>query len=210
MMSIGSVMTFGMNKILMAFTSTAAAVFGVYFKIQSFVFMPIFGMNNGLVPIIAYNYGAKKSDRIKKAIFSGVVCAITIMLVGFSIFQLFTRNLLGIFNASENMMAIGVPALRTISLSFLMAGFCIICSSVFQAMAHGFLSLIVSVVRQLVVLLPAAYILSRIGGLDVIWWAFPIAELFSFGLSIAFLRLIIKNQVNPLSEGQDPEKRLLS
>lgn len=210
MMSIGSVMTFGMNKILMAFTSTAAAVFGVYFKIQSFVFMPIFGMNNGLVPIIAYNYGAKKSDRIKKAIFSGVVCAITIMLVGFSIFQLFTRNLLGIFNASENMMAIGVPALRTISLSFLMAGFCIICSSVFQAMAHGFLSLIVSVVRQLVVLLPAAYILSRIGGLDVIWWAFPIAELFSFGLSIAFLRLIIKNQVNPLSEDQDPEKKLLS
>lgn len=200
MMSIGSVMTFGMNKILITFTSTAAAVFGVYFKIQSFVFMPIFGMNNGLVPIIAYNYGARKSRRIKQAIFSGILCAITIMIIGFAIFQIFTRNLLGIFNASENMMSIGVPALRTISISFLMAGFCIICSSVFQAMAHGFLSLIVSVVRQLVVLLPAAYILSRIGGLEAIWWAFPIAELFSFGCSIFFLRYIIKKQINPLED----------
>lgn len=202
MMSIGSVMTFGMNKILIAFTSTAAAVFGVYFKIQSFVFMPIFGMNNGLVPIIAYNYGARKSKRIKQAIFSGVVCDMAIMVAGFAVFQLCTKQLLAIFSASEYMVSIGVPALRIISISFLLAGFCIICSSVFQAMAHGFLSLIVSIVRQLIVLLPAAYILSKAGGLHAIWWAFPIAELFSFACSAYFLRRVIKNQVNTLEENQ--------
>ncbi|RGY99657.1 MATE family efflux transporter [Clostridium sp. AM58-1XD] len=200
MMSIGSVMTFGMNKILIAFTSTAAAVFGVYFKIQSFIFMPVFGMNNGLVPIIAYNYGARKGKRIKQAIFSGIVCAMVIMVAGFSVFQLYTGGLLAIFNASDNMMEIGVPALRIISISFLLAGFCIICSSVFQAMSHGFLSLIVSIVRQLLVLLPSAYILAKIGGLSAIWWSFPIAELFSFGLSVLFLRRVVKRQVNTLEE----------
>ncbi|MEY8337451.1 MATE family efflux transporter [Lachnospiraceae bacterium 62-35] len=200
MMSIGSIMTFGMNKILMAFTSTAAAVFGVYFKIQSFVFMPVFGMNNGLVPIIAYNYGARKSKRIKQAITSGVICAMVIMVAGFIVFQVCTDSLLGIFKASDYMKEIGIPALRIISISFLMAGFGIICSSLFQAMAHGFLSLMVSLVRQLVVLLPTAYILAKTVGLHAIWWAFPIAELFAFVLSSIFLKNVIKNEVNPLDE----------
>ncbi len=125
MASIGSVMTFGMNKILIAFTSTASAVFGVYFKLQSFIFMPVFGLNNGMVPIVAYNYGAAKPDRIIKTIKLSVIYAVSIMLIGFAVFQLFPDRLLAIFNASDNMLEIGIPALRIISLSFLLAGFCI-------------------------------------------------------------------------------------
>ncbi len=200
MASIGSVMTFGMNKILIAFTSTATAVFGVYFKIQSFIFMPVFGLNNGMVPIIAYNYGAKKKSRIYHTIRLSVICAVVIMLIGFAIFQIFPRQLLAIFNASEAMEKIGIPALRTISFSFLLAGFCIVSSSVFQALSHGFLSLIVSVIRQLVVLLPSAFLLARLGGLHTIWWSFPIAELFSFALCVYFLRHVLKNQIDPLSD----------
>ena len=192
MASIGSVMTFGMNKILMAFTSTATAVFGVYFKLQSFIFMPVFGLNNGLVPIAAYNYGARKPNRIMKSIKLSIIYAETIMFVGVLIFQFFSADLLGIFNASDSMLEIGVPALRIISLSFLLAGFGIVCSSVFQALGHGMLSLIVSVLRQLIVLLPAAFILSRTGVLSAIWWAFPIAEIFSGLVSFIFLRHVYK------------------
>lgn len=179
MASIGSVMTFGVNKILMAFTSTAAAVFGVYFKLQSFVFMPVFGLNNGMVPIVAYNYGARKPDRIMKTMRLSIVYAVTIMVAGFAVFQLMPEALLSIFDASEEMVEIGVPALRIISFSFLGAGFGIVSSSVFQALGHGMLSLIVSVLRQLIVILPAAWILARIGGIHMVWWAFPIAEIFS-------------------------------
>ena len=157
MASVGSVMTFGMNKILMGFTSTATAVFGVYFKLQSFIFMPVFGLNNGLVPIAAYNCGARKPDRITKAIKLSITYGVCIMLAGFAVFQLFPGALLGIFSASEDMLAIGIPALRIISLSFLIAGFSVVASSVFQALGHGFLSLAVSVLRQLIVLLPAAF-----------------------------------------------------
>lgn len=198
MASIGSIMTFGMNKILIAFTSTATAVFGVYFKLQSFVFMPIFGLNNGLVPIVAYNYGARKSARIKQAVLVSVIAAVSIMLLGLALFQLIPSQLLNIFNASVNMNAIGVPALKIISLSYLLAGFCIISSSVFQSLGHGMLSLWVSVIRQLVVLLPAAYILSKIGGLSAVWWAFPIAELFSFVLCVIFLRHTKKKEIDGL------------
>ncbi|BFL48257.1 MATE family efflux transporter [Lactonifactor longoviformis] len=198
MASIGSIMTFGMNKILIAFTSTATAVFGVYFKLQSFVFMPIFGLNNGLVPIVAYNYGARKSARIKQAVLASVIAAVSIMLLGLALFQLIPSQLLNIFNASDNMNAIGVPALKIISLSYLLAGFCIISSSVFQSLGHGMLSLWVSVIRQLVVLLPAAYILSKIGGLSAVWWAFPIAELFSFVLCVIFLRHTKKKEIDTL------------
>ena len=200
MASIGSVMTFGMNKILIAFTSTATAVFGVYFKLQSFVFMPIFGLNNGLVPIVAYNYGARKSSRIKQAVLVSVIAAVSIMLIGLALFQLIPSQLLNIFNASDNMTAIGVPALRIISLSYLLAGFCIISSSVFQSLGHGMLSLWVSVIRQLVVLLPAAYLLSRVGGLSAVWWAFPIAELFSFVLCVLFLRHTKKKEIDTLEQ----------
>ncbi len=196
--SIGSVMTFGMNKILMVFTSTATAVFGVYFKLQSFIFMPVFGLNNGMVPIIAYNYGARKPERIKKTIALSTTYAVGIMVVGLLIFQFATTPLLRIFNASDEMLAIGVPALRIISFSFLGAGFGITASSVFQATGHGFLSLAVSVIRQLLVLLPVAYILSKIGGLEVLWWSFPIAEVFAAAVSAVFLRYVYKKEINPL------------
>ena len=200
MASIGSVMTFGMNKILIAFTSTATAVFGVYFKIQSFVFMPVFGLNNGMVPIIAYNYGARKNKRIMETIRDSVFVAAAIMLAGLAVFQLMPDKLLGIFNASEEMMSIGEPALRIISVSFLLAGFNIVSSSIFQALGHGVLSLIVSVVRQLFVLLPVAFLFSRTAGLQAIWWSFPIAELVAFALCAAFLRKIKRTKIDPLGQ----------
>ena len=198
MASIGSVMTFGVNKILMAFSSTAAAVFGVYFKLQSFVFMPVFGLNNGMVPIVAYNYGARKPDRIMKTMRLSIVYAVTIMVAGFAVFQLMPEALLSIFDASEEMVEIGVPALRIISFSFLGAGFGIVSSSVFQALGHGMLSLIVSVLRQLIVILPAAWILARIGGIHMVWWAFPIAEIFSALVCFLFVKKVYRNEIKPL------------
>lgn len=200
MASITSVMTFGMNKILLAFTSTATAVFGVYFKLQSFIFMPVMGLNNGMVPIIAYNYGAQKKDRLVKTIKLSMLYAVGLMILGFLVFQLFPGALLSIFNASPDMLAIGTVALRIISLSFLFAGFCIISLSVFQALGNAVLSLIVSVARQLVVLLPAAYLLSLTGNLDAIWWSFPIAEIASVLFSAAFLRRIYHQKILPISD----------
>ena len=200
MSSIGSVMTFGMNKILIAFSTTATAVFGVYFKLQSFVFMPIFGMNNGMVPIVAYNYGARKPDRMIKTVKLSICYATGIMVIGFVVFQLFTGPLLRIFNASDHMLAIGIPALRTISFSFLLAGFCVISSSLFQALSHGVLSLIVSLVRQLVILLPLAYLLSLTGNLNLIWLAFPCAELVSCALCALFIRYVYRKQIKPLEQ----------
>ena len=200
MASIGSIMTFGINKILIAFSSTATAVFGVYFKLQSFVFMPVFGLNNGTVPIIAYNYGAGKPDRITGTIKLAAVYATTIMLCGFAVFQLMPDKLLMIFSASDVMLSIGIPALRIISISFLLAGFSVVCSSVLQALGHGVLSLAVSVIRQLVVLLPVAFVLSRVRGLDAVWWAFPIAELFAVTLSALFLRRVFRREVEPLKK----------
>ena len=193
MQSISSVMTFGMNKILFVFTPTATAVFGAYFKIQSFVFMPIFGLNNGMVPIISYNYGAARPQRVWKTIRLSNITAMVIMVVGFTIFQLFPSTLLELFDASETMLAIGVPALRIISVSFLLAGFCIIAGSVFQAIGNPVYSLIVSVCRQMVVLLPVAWLLSRTGRLELVWWSFPIAEVMSFTLSTIFLRRTVKS-----------------
>lgn len=192
MQSIGSVMTFGLNKILMSFTETATAVFGAYFKLQSFVFMPVFGLNNGMVPIIAYNYGAKNPDRVKSTIKIAIISAVAIMSAGAAVFQIIPDVLLSFFNASENMLAIGVPALRTISLSFFLAGFCMIASSVCQAIGNPFYSLIVSVCRQLVVLLPVAWLLSQTGKLEMVWWAYPFAELFSLTLSAIFLGKTMK------------------
>lgn len=198
MASIGSVMTFGINKILMAFTSTAAAVFGVYFKLQSFVFMPVFGLNNGMVPIVAYNYGARKPERIMKTMRLSIIYAVSIMVVGFAVFQLVPEALLAIFDASEEMVEIGVPALRIISFSFLGAGFGIVSSSVFQALGHGMLSLIVSVLRQLIVILPTAWILARVGGLHMVWWAFPIAEIFSALVCFIFVKRVYRKEIKPL------------
>ena len=196
--SIGSVMTYGMNRILMGFSSTATAVFGVYFKLQSFIFMPVFGLNNGMVPIIAYNYGAKKKDRMLKTMKLAIAYAVSIMFVGFLIMQIFPAQLFSLFEASEEMLAIGVPALRYISISFLFAGFCIIAGSTFQALGNGILSMIVSVARQLVVLLPVAYLFSLTGNLNLIWLSFPIAELMSVALSGFFLYRIYQKVIKPL------------
>ncbi len=187
MQSIASVMTYGLNQILMAFTETAAAVFGVYFKLQSFVFMPIFGLNNGMVPIIAYNLGANKKDRMRKTIKLSIIYAVSLMFLGMLVMQIFPQQLLAIFDASESMMSIGVTALRIISLNFLLAGFCIIVTSVFQAIGNGLISMFVSIARQLVVLLPAAFLLSKLGNVNYVWFAFPISELASFGLCLGFL-----------------------
>ena len=203
MMGIGSVMTFGMNKILFVFTPTATAVFGAYFKIQSFVFMPIFGLNNGMVPIISYNYGAARPQRVWKTIRLSNITAMVIMVVGFTIFQLFPSTLLELFDASETMLAIGVPALRIISVSFLLAGFCIIAGSVFQAIGNPVYSLFVSVCRQMVVLLPVAWLLSRTGRLELVWWSFPIAEVMSFTLSTIFLRRTVKSANEVMNSSAD-------
>lgn len=200
MQAIGSLMTYGMNRILISFTSTATAVFGVYYKLQSFVFMPIFGMNNGLVPILAYNYGAGKKERFMKAMKLGIMYAVGAMLIGLAIFQLIPDKLLRLFEASETMIAIGVPALRIISVSYLLAGFCIICGTVFQALGCAVYSMVVSIARQLVVLLPAAYLLSLSGNLNYVWWAFPIAELMSLCVTIIFLIRINRKIISRIGE----------
>ena len=199
MMAIGSVMNYGMNKILMGFSSTAAAVFGAYFKLQSFIFMPVFGLNNGLIPIIAFNFGAKKPERIVKTIQLSVTYATGIMILGCILFHVLPKTLLGMFSASEVMLEIGIPALKTISLSFLLAGFGITAGSVYQALGHGMLSLVVSALRQLVVLLPCAFLFSRIGGLSSVWWAFPVSEVCSFLFSSSLMRYAYRKEIQPLS-----------
>ncbi len=198
MQSIGSVMTFGMNKILLMFSSTAAAVFGVYFKLQSFFFMPIFGLNNGVVPIIAFNYGAQKKERILHTIRLACLAAFAMMMLGLAVFQLIPDKLLLLFNASDDMIAIGSTALRTISWSYLFAAFCIVFGSVFQALGNAVYSLIVSIARQLVVLLPSAWILAKAFGLDAVWWSFPIAEIMSILISVILFRKIYMEKIKPL------------
>ena len=203
MQCVGSVMTFFMNQILMAFSATAVAVFGVYFKLQSFVFMPIFGMNNGMVPIISYNYGARRPERVKKTIRLAVFYAECIMLVGFCIFQFLPDKLLSLFAASDAMLDIGIPALRIICPHFLLAGAGIVLSSVFQALGNGVFSLTVSICRQLVVLIPAAWLLSRTGEVNMVWWSFIIAEVVSLTLSLIFMARINRTVIVPLYEEQD-------
>ena len=151
----------------MTFSATAIAVFGSYFKLQSFIFMPVFGLNNGMVPIIAFSYGARKRDRMVKTIKLSIAYAVCIMIIGFAIMQTFPDKLLLMFNASETMLSIGVPALRIISVSFLFAGISIVSLSVFQALGHGVLSMMVSFMRQLIFLLPSAYLLSLTGHLNL-------------------------------------------
>lgn len=198
MQAVGSVMNYGMNQILIGFTSTATAVFGAYYKLQSFIFMPVFGLNNGMIPIIAYNYGAGRKERVVETIKSSVILAVCIMLAGLAVMQVFPAQLLAIFNASENMLAIGVTALRLISLSFVFAGYCIVMGSVFQALGNGVYSMTTSIVRQLIVLLPVAYLFSLTGNINLVWLAFPIAELFSLALSTVFLFKINKKVISKI------------
>lgn len=200
MQAIGSVMTYGMNLILISFTPTATAVFGVYFKLQSFIFMPVFGLNNGLVPILAYNYGAGRRDRFISALKCGIVYAVGIMAVGVAIFQTIPAVLLGFFDASDEMLRIGVPALRIICLSFLPAGFGIVCGTAFQALGNAVYSMLVSIARQLVVLLPAAFLLSLSGEVTYVWWAFPIAEVMSLTMTVIFLVRINSRVIRHIGE----------
>ncbi len=205
MASIGSIMTFGMNKILISFTSTATAVFGVYFKLQSFIFMPVFGLNNGMVPIVAYNYGARNPERIMRTIKLSMLYATAIMALGFLAFQFFSPQLLRIFNASEQMLEIGTIALRIISFSFLLAGFNIISTSFYQALGHGFLSLAGAVLRQLVVLLPVAILMAKIQGLSAVWLAFPAAEIATLVFNIFFVRYIYGKELRTMPKKETPE-----
>ncbi len=200
MMSIGSIMTYGMNMILTVFSTTATAVFGVYFKLQSFFFMPVFGLNNGLIPVLAYNYGARRKDRIDEALKFSFSVAIGIMLLGTLIMHVFPAQLLRLFNADAAMLEIGVPAQRIISLCFPLAAMGIISGSIFQAFSQSIYSLIISLGRQLVVLLPAAWLLSKTGDVTNVWWAFPIAEGVSVILSFIFFRKIYGSVVKPLEE----------
>lgn len=200
MQAIGSIMNYGMNRILISFTSTATAVFGVYFKVQSFIFMPVFGLNNGVIPIIAYNYGAGHKERVIKTIKLSIVYAVSILTFGLIVFQLIPKQLLMLFSASETMLSIGVPAFRIISISFVLAGFCIACGSAFQALGKAVYSMIVSVARQLLVLLPVAYALAQLGNVNLVWWSYPIAELMSLTMTAIFLRKIYKEMIVKIGE----------
>ena len=195
MMSIGSVMTYLMNLILISFSTTAAAVFGVYFKLQSFFFMPVFGLNNGLIPVLAYNYGARNKSRIDEALTFSVMVAFGIMVIGTIVMNLFPAQLLGFFNASSEMLKIGVPALHIISVHFPIAAVCIVMGSVFQAFSQSIYSLIISIGRQLVILIPTAWLLAQTGNVNNVWWCFLIAETASLILSVYYFQKIYASHV---------------
>ena len=210
MIAIGSVMTFLMNKILITYHSaheTAATAFGVYFKLNSFVFMPIFGMNNGVIPIVAFNYGAQNRRRMVETIKRSTLYASCIMVFGMALFLLIPGPLLKIFDATETMLTVGVPALRIISLSFCMAGACIALGSSFQALGESIYSMITSIIRQLVFLVPIAYVLARygasIGNDDLVWWCYPIAEIASLSLTLGFFRHVYRTMIAGIPEGRE-------
>ena len=195
MMAIGSVMTYCMNMILKAFSSTAIAVFGAYFKLQSFFFMPVFGLNNGMIPVLAYNLGAKKKDRINEALRFALKLAVAIMLCGTLVFELLPRQLLSLFSPSAEMIRMGVPALRTIAIHFPIAACGIVMGSIFQAFSRSIYSLFVSLGRQLVILIPAAWLLAQTGNVNNVWWCFLIAECVSFILSLTFFKKVYREEV---------------
>ena len=210
MQSISSVFVYAINGILIAFTTTATAVFGVYYKVQNFVFMPVFGLNNGMVPIISYNYGAGDRERIMKTYKICVIFSYVIMGMGLVLTQVFPERILEAFNADEAMLAIGVPALRIISLMFIPSGYSVIFSSFSQALGNGVYSMVLSILRQLVILLPIAWLLSRLGNLETVWWSFLIAETIGTIISLFFTRNIIKTRVNTIGTENDLRNRLLS
>ena len=218
MVGIGSVMTFFMNHILGSITQTAITIFGAYFKIQSFIFMPVFGLNNGIIPILSYNYGAQNRGRMMQTVKIGLISAVVIMAIGFLIMQLFTAQILGIFETStspENLYIIGVPAFKIISICFVFAGFCIVLGSIFQALGRSIFSMFVSFARQLVILVPVAYLLSLSGDVQLVWWSFPIAEIASVVASALCFAIIYKKQIAPLPEhggadvGDIPEPEII-
>lgn len=200
MQAIGSVMNYGMNRILISFTSTATAVFGVYFKLQSFIFMPVFGLNNGTIPIMAYNYGAGNKERVLKTMKTAALYAVSILTVGMLLFQILPVPFLKMFDASETMISIGVPALRIISISFPLAGACIAMGSSFQAMGRAVYSMLTSVARQLLVLLPVAFALARLGDVNLVWWSYPIAEIMSAVMTVVFLVKLNREVISKIGE----------
>ena len=204
MVGIGSITNYLMNRILIAFTSTAVAVYGAYFKLQSFFFMPVFGLNNGIVPIIGYNYGARKKERIYRTIRYGVLYAVCILIIGLLLFETIPGVLLLAFSPSENMLAIGVPALRKIAIHFPIAGFCIVGGSICQALGKSLYSFFTSVLRQVVALIPAAYLLSLTGDVGNVWWCLPIAEVVAAAATAFFLRRALRDMDRQLTlaEGQ--------
>ena len=203
MQSIGSVMVYIMNKVLISFSSTAVAVFGVYFKLQSFIFMPIFGMNNGLIPIIAYNYGAGKRERMMNTWRFAWVLSTVIMLFGVVAFEVFPAPLLEIFDASEEMMSIGKVALRVIGVHFPVAAYCIVTGSMFQALGMSVYSMITSIMRQVVVLIPAAILLAQLGSVDYVWWSLPIAEIMSAAATTFFFNKIYKDIIRHVGTNEE-------
>lgn len=200
MMSIGSAMIYGLNRILITFTPAAIAVFGAYFRLEHFVFMPVFGLTTSLVPIIAYNYGAGRKSRVLQAIKLSILYATAVMIIGFTPFQVIPAQLLWLFNPSAAMLEIGVPAFRIISISFIFAGFCVVSGSVFHALGSGLPGMLESLARQLIVLLPLAYVLSARGGLGAVWWAYPLAEIVSVVISIGFMRYFYIKRIKPLPD----------
>lgn len=198
--TVASVLIFGLNQILVSFTETATAVYGVFFKLQGFAFLPIIGMNNGMVPIIAYNYGARKPDRIMQVIKLAMTYALCIMIVAVLVFQFLPDRLLGIFQASEDMLAIGIPALRTLSWSFLFGGVTIVLSSVFQALGRGIQSMLISIFRQLLIVLPLAFLLSRTGNLNLVWWAFPVSDVLALIFAAYLLNRTYRQVIVPLED----------
>ena len=201
MNSIGSFMTASFNKIIMPLSKYAVNVFGIYFKLQSFIFMPVFGFNNGMISIVSYNYGARKKKRLIRTIKLGLIYAVSMMLFGFALFQIFPGVFLGMFNLSDEAInTVGIPALRTISISFIFAGFSIICSAVFQAFGYSLFSMFVSIGRQLVTLLPVAYLLSLTGNVNYVWWAYPTAEIVCVILSVIFYIYIYKKKIKPIPD----------
>jgi len=200
MQTVPSILIFGLNQILVGFTETAAAVYGVWFKLQGFAFLPIIGMNNGMVPIVAYNYGARKPERITGTIRLAITWSLCIMVVAIALFQIFPAQLLGFFQASPDMVAIGVPAMRTLSLCFIVGGFTIVASAVLQALGKGLLSMSIAVFRQLLLVLPLSYLFSRIGGLGMVWWSFPIAEVLAGLLAGVYLYRTWQKVIRPLAE----------
>lgn len=210
MIAIGSVMTFLMNKILIVYHAaheTAATAFGIYFKLNSFIFMPVFGMNNGVVPIVAYNYGAQNRKRMMETIKRGALYASCIMVLGTILFWAIPGPLLKIFDATDTMLSVGIPALRIISLSFCMAGACIALGASFQALGKSLYSMIISIVRQLVFLIPIAYVLARygasVGNSNLVWWCYPIAEIASLALTLVFFSRLYKTMISKLPEGHE-------
>ncbi|MBR4991351.1 MAG: MATE family efflux transporter [Oscillospiraceae bacterium] len=200
MNGIGSIMTFGMNQILQGFTETATGVFGIYFKLQSFFFMPLFGLNGATISIVAYNYGARKPQRIMRTLKLAGAAAMCLMLTGFAVFQIAPDMLLNMFNPSESFLALGRVCLRTISYSFPIAAVCIILGACFQALGNGIYATITSMARQLVVLLPVAYLMSLTGNVNLVWLAFPAADLVSGIITVAFFLRIYRQKIKPLFE----------